>query len=242
MSNNDFKVINSYTNQTAIDLNYDILPEYERHIALQIGDLKLSLTGDLNGWLVCNGRSLSISDYPELYTVIGNNFGSVGTGYFNIPDFTSKVIGMFGPSAQESPLTIRTMGETVGSETHTLSINEMPSHYHTGHTNLAGSHTHTHNANGGAGTSVNPAVGLAISNSFNTAITTDTSNGELNLWTTPIALNINSVGDHSHTFTTDATGGSEPFDNMQPTLFGCKVLIFAKWIRKTSMTQIQYKY
>ena len=130
----DFKIQNAATTQVGNDLNYNQLPEYQRHVALQIGDLKLSLGGEINGWLLCNGQSLSISEYRDLYNVIGTNFGSTGAGYFNVPDFTSRVIGMFGPSQTESELTIRTMGEAVGTETETLTTQQIPSHYHIGTT------------------------------------------------------------------------------------------------------------
>ena len=50
------------------------------------GDLKYSLrTSDHNGWLLCNGRSYSSSQYPELYAAISGSFGSYlpsYSGYF----------------------------------------------------------------------------------------------------------------------------------------------------------------
>jgi len=242
MSLSDFKVQNTFNTQIGTDLNYNQLPEYQRHVALQIGDLKLSLGGEINGWLLCNGQSLSITEYKDLYNVIGTNFGSTGAGYFNVPDFTSRVIGMFGPSEGDSELTIRTMGQAVGTETETLSTEQIPSHYHIGTTDGAGGHTHTSNASGGSGTFADPATGLAVANSLGTTITTDITNGEVNTKITPVALTIDAVSDHTHTFTTQNTGGGQAHNNMQPTLFGTRVLIFAKWLEKVNMTQITYKY
>ena len=50
------------------------------------GDLKYSLrTSDHNGWLLCNGRSYSSSQYPELYAAVSGSFGSYlpsYSGYF----------------------------------------------------------------------------------------------------------------------------------------------------------------
>lgn len=43
------------------------------------------------GWLACNGREVSRSQYSELYQAIASAFGSAGTGVFNLPDFR----GMF---------------------------------------------------------------------------------------------------------------------------------------------------
>lgn len=238
----DFKIQNTSTTQVGNDLNYNQLPEYQRHVALQIGDLKLSLGGEINGWLLCNGQSLSITEYTELYSIIGTNFGSTGSGYFNVPDFTSRVIGMFGQSEGESELTIRTMGQSIGTETETLSTDQIPSHYHIGTTDNSGSHIHTSNANGGSGTLLNPAIGLAYSNSQFTTISTDTSNGELNTRTTPIELTINASGVHTHTFTTETTGEGLSHNNIQPTLFGTRVLIFAKWLHRINMLPITYNY
>jgi microcystin-dependent protein len=242
MSTLDFKIQNSATTQVGNDLNYNQLPEYQRHVALQIGDLKLSLGGEINGWLLCNGQSLSIAEYTDLYNVIGTNFGSTGAGYFNVPDFTSRVIGMFGPSEAYSELTIRTMGEAVGTETETLTTDQIPSHYHIGTTDGSGAHTHTSNATGGPGTSGDPATGLAYSNSLGTTISTDITNGEVNTKITPIALTIDPEPNHTHTFTTQNTGGGGAHNNIQPTLFGTRVLIFAKWIRKVYMEPISYNY
>jgi microcystin-dependent protein len=41
------------------------------------------------GWTVCDGRSLSIQDYQQLYAVIGNLYGGAGEpeGTFNLPDY-----------------------------------------------------------------------------------------------------------------------------------------------------------
>ena len=238
----DFKIQNTATTQVGDDLNYHQLPEYQRHVALQIGDLKLSLGGEINGWLLCNGQSLPIPEYRDLYNVIGTNFGSTGAGYFNVPDFTSRVIGMFGPSQTESELTIRTMGEAVGTETETLTTEQIPSHYHIGTTDGSGGHTHTSNANGGAGTIADPATGLAYANSQGTTISTDISNGEVNTRTTPIALTIDAVNNHTHAFTTQNEGGGQAHNNIQPTLFGTRVLIFSKWLHRIDMTPISYKY
>ncbi len=43
------------------------------------------------GWLLCNGDSVSQDDYPDLFDVIGTNFGTDGSGNFNLPDLR----GMF---------------------------------------------------------------------------------------------------------------------------------------------------
>lgn len=164
------------------------------------------------GWLDCDGRLFTVTVYPDLFSAIGYSFGGVDNS-FNLPDMRGRAgIGL----GQGSALTNRVLGATGGAETHTLSGAEMPSHRHTGTTDSAGIHTHTSNANGGDGTSSSPASGLAFSNGSNTVNNVDSTNGELNVYTTPIALTINNNGVHTHTFTTDLSGGGAAHNNMQP--------------------------
>lgn len=186
----------------------------------EIGDVKYSVkSNDHLGWLICDGRSLSRDTYSELFNIIGTTYGSNSATTFNLPDCRGRVLGGSGSG---SGLTSRSSGTLLGSETHTMTINEMPTHTHTGTTNSNGSHTHTHNANGGQG-----GLGLVTADGSNTVTGTDASSGELNVWTTPAALNINSDGAHTHTFTTNSTGNSQGFNIMQPTAFIGYVFIFA---------------
>lgn len=193
------------------DIVYRQFPEYERFQALQIGDYKLSARqADYNGWLLCDGRMLSQSSYPELYSVIGNDFGSAATGFFNIPDFTSQALGMFGLSNVSEEYTLRSRGDQVGEETHQLTVPELPSHSHTGTTDSSGLHYHdisnfpygTQGVGGGGATACDETL--------------QTKSTE-------------SAGAHTHTFTTNNTGNNDPHNNMQPTLFGMSVLIFSKF-------------
>lgn len=41
-----------------------------------------------NGWLECNGTTLQISQYPELYAAIGTTYGGDGVTTFALPDLT----------------------------------------------------------------------------------------------------------------------------------------------------------
>lgn len=154
-----------------------------------IGDYKYSSrVADEIGWLVCDGRSISMEEYEDLYDVIGYSFGGSGST-FKLPDFRGRVPGIIGAG---TALTNRTLGSVAGTETHTLTINEMPNHNHGGETGAAG-----------FGTGVaSPAVSLT---------------------TMSVA---DDGGSHTHTITTQ--GGNQPHNNMQPTLFGGSVLIFAK--------------
>lgn len=59
-----------------------------------------------NGWLECNGTTLQISQYPELYAAISTTYGGDGVTTFALPDLT-RDSGLFIRSASA--------GRTVGS-------------------------------------------------------------------------------------------------------------------------------
>lgn len=234
----------NYVHHNLQMINSTVIPELIKYIklsAMHPGDMKWSCqSADAYGWMLCDGRALSKEEYKDLYDVIGAQFGG-DDDTFNLPDFRGRVMGAVGSAPG---LTSRSAGDAVGREMHTLALNQLPSHTHTGSTSADGghnhggatasngSHTHTTNANGGQG-----GLGLAGASGANTAVETDSTLGELNLWTTPSALTISSAGSHSHnissdgqhahTFTTNATGGGQAFDIMQPTLFAGNVFIYS---------------
>ena len=182
----------------------------------RIGDLKWSAnTTDWRGWLICDGRDLSVSDYPDLFQVIGTSFGGGGEGTFRLPDPSGKVLAAVSPEQWST-------GQTMGNLAHTLSLGEIPSHSHTGTTGTAGSHTHLYSdayfaeATGGVG---GPKV-------FGTNGSCDGDNSYKwrqpdGTWSnTPGYLVTSEAGDHAHTFTTNPTGAVQPdaISLMQPTL------------------------
>lgn len=78
-----------------------------------------------DGYLPCNGQSLSKTDYLELYSKIGDKYGNVDSTHFNLPNIEERVV--VGKSSS-SPYDI--LGKTGGEEKHTLTVNEMPVHNH----------------------------------------------------------------------------------------------------------------
>ena len=88
-------------------------------------------TGPVNkiptNYVLCNGASLNISEYQELYNVIGTTFNgtSVASGKFKIPDLRKRFIAGYDERYSEYG-----MGKTGGEERVWLSISEMPSHAH----------------------------------------------------------------------------------------------------------------
>lgn len=187
-----------------------------------VGDYKFSASNnDIGDWLICDGRSLLQSEYPELYSVIGISFGSNDPGEFNIPDFRGRVYGDIGSAPG---LTTRNLGDSLGEETHTLTISEMPTHNHTGFTSSAGAHTHPITDPGHTHTylgvqSQGAASGLDNVAENNPRPTETTSNSQT-------GITINSAGSHVHGISNQ--GDSLPHNNMQPTLFGGNIFILSK--------------
>lgn len=69
-----------------------------------VGDIKASvLSATHNDWLLCDGRTVSRTDYPVLFSIIGENFGAGdGSTTFNLPDYRGKFLrGLGGDSADD---------------------------------------------------------------------------------------------------------------------------------------------
>lgn len=182
-------------------LNIERLSLVSFYSQAMIGDFKFTArTADGLGWLICDGRTLQRDIYRALFDVIGTSFGAPSGTTFKIPDFRGRVPGVIG---QGTGLSARSLGTAVGAETHTLSISEMPSHTHT--INDPG-HIHTGDDF--------PAGIQKTDNAFGTE-----SAASANLTT-------NNVNSNTTGITINSTGGDQPHNNMQPTLFGGNIMIF----------------
>ena len=227
-----FKIHNNNTINN-VKQNIDI----NKYLCIRIGDYKYSsTTSDVNNWLICDGRSLSRTQYADLFNVIGTSFGSINVNSFSLPDYRGRVPGAVGSG---SGLTSRSMGVSVGAETHVLTVPEMPSHQHTGTTDSSGDHSHsitdpghTHTYSGIQSQGVAAGLDNAAENDPRPSETTSSS-------TTGISINSN--GAHTHTFTTQNTGGGNAHNNMQPTLFGCNVFILSKLSNYDNLSQLDFK-
>ena len=92
------------------------------------------------GWLLAYGQAVSRSTYANLFAVIGTTYGSGdGSTTFNLPDLRGRAVAgldnMGGSAASRLTSTVltasNTLGATGGTQTHTMTSAEMPSHTHT---------------------------------------------------------------------------------------------------------------
>lgn len=81
-------------------------------------------------WKLCDGSVLNVSDFPALYSLLGNTYGGNGTTTFGLPDLRGRVMVGQGTGANPA-LTPRSIGQAYGAETVTLQQSNLPLHSHT---------------------------------------------------------------------------------------------------------------
>lgn len=81
-----------------------------------------------DGWLLCNGQLLNISQYQALFAILGNRFGgSINNNNFKVPDLQGRAVACYG---QGTGLTNHNFGTTYGEDSITLTSNQIPPHNH----------------------------------------------------------------------------------------------------------------
>lgn len=188
------------------------------------GDVKFTInTAAGAGWVMCNdgtignaasgGTTRANADTQALFAVLWNNVSNTyapvsgGRGGSAAADFAAnKTIGLtkmmgraLAVAGSGSGLSARSLGQTLGEETHVLTTPEMPSHSHTATVTDLG---HLHTASG------------------NVNSTPTTGSGETTAQTgqTPGAWSTNSATT-GITVSNSSTGGGGAHNNMQPTSF-----------------------
>lgn len=151
------------------------------------------------GWRLCNGDLMPIAQYTALFSLIGTTYGGNGQTNFALPNLNGRVAIGAGPGVQGT--STRVQGETVGSETVILTINNLPAHKHNVASTLNSATTvaATHNV---------PAVGSVL------AKASDINTDAANIYAAgPGTIPIGSI-----VTTETLIGGANPLPIMQPSL------------------------
>ncbi|SCY92830.1 phage tail protein [Alkaliphilus peptidifermentans] len=93
-----------------------------------IGEIKM-YAGDKppKGWALCDGQLLPISENQILYNLIGTTYGGDGVSSFALPDLRGRIPIHQGEYSEGKNYSI---GEMEGTETVTLTDDNLPMHTH----------------------------------------------------------------------------------------------------------------
>jgi microcystin-dependent protein len=157
------------------------------------------------GWAFCQGQLLPIAQNTALFSLLGTTYGGNGQTTFQLPDFRGRVpVG----TGQGPGLPSVLLGELSGSNSTTLTTNNLPAHSHT----FSGTGS-TLNATTVKATAQVPAAGLLLGKSVDTNGVAAPQIYAPSGSTPTVALGgLNVAG------TVGPTGGSQPFSLMQPYL------------------------
>jgi microcystin-dependent protein len=142
------------------------------------------------GWQQCNGQTLSIQQNTALFSLLGTMYGGNGVSTFQLPDLRGRIALHVSTST--------TQGQNQGTESVTLTIQQVPPHTHT--VNV------TTNPATTAANTPGPTVILGSGSSTQTG--------------TPVALSIynNATTGGVALAPLGSTGGNTPHENRMPSL------------------------
>lgn len=239
---------------------------FSAHQKPTVGDSKFSAaTSDHMGWMLCDGRTVAISDFQFLFNVIGYSFGGSGT-QFTLPNPGGKTPGVIGRGTDANNSTFTTvLGQSNGEYIHRLTIPEMPSHNHgvdgglgavaannstsmefTGISTTEVSTTqiydagHTHGYVRTNDTNHDNANALSVTSSAN-------NQGTFNGTTATGAANLvdpahrHPIIDRQHAHSLNPAGGDVPHNNLSPTLYMGNMFIYCGIVNWPSFT-LGYPY
>ncbi|MVN75666.1 phage tail protein [Hymenobacter sp. HMF4947] len=141
------------------------------------------------GWALCNGQQLAISENETLFQLIGTTYGGDGENYFNLPDLQGRA-PVHAAGGTSIGLSTYQMGQQTGVESVTLTVAQLPPH------------THPLPASSLPGTTASPLGAVPADNGAGSAQYT---------------LDNSSIGSQP-TQNLGSTGGNQPHANMQPYL------------------------
>lgn len=141
------------------------------------------------GWMLCQGQPLAITQYQALFSLLGNKYGGDGKTTFNLPDFRGRLPVHVGEGI--------VLGQKGGEYANTLTIAQMPPHTHQPLNNFV-------KCNNTVGGDSNP------SGKYPGFSTIDMSYAYLNTGAAVYAANAETI--------VSTAGGGEPLNNMMPSL------------------------
>ncbi|WP_260583222.1 phage tail protein [Sphingopyxis sp. PET50] len=112
------------------------------------------------GWTSASGQILAISTNTALFSLLGTTYGGNGQTTFALPDLRGRAPVHAGSGPGLSPYSL---GEVGGTETVTLTPNNLPRHDHRGAIQTANAAANSTTANGNA-------FGISSNNSYVTGI------------------------------------------------------------------------
>lgn len=93
-----------------------------------IGEIQLfGFNFNPRGWAFANGAVLPISQNTALFSLLGTIYGGNGQTTFQLPNLAGRAASEQGSGPGLTP---RSLGESFGVNTVTLTSNEMPAHNH----------------------------------------------------------------------------------------------------------------
>ena len=161
------------------------------------------------GYHMCDGSLLAIQQNAALFSLLGTTFGGNGVQTFGLPNLLGRTMVGAGNGAGLSPYVL---GQTAGTETNTLTQNNLPSHTHAATLNL----TSSLSAAQQPGTHQQAQGNLA--SMLGRSVDTSTANAVPKIYiaagSTPAVTlaGLNVAG----TVTNAPTGNSSPVPNLQP--------------------------
>ncbi len=142
------------------------------------------------GWALCQGQLISIATNTALFSIVGTTFGGNGQVTFGLPDFRGRVPMGEGQGPGLAPVSL---GQTLGQETQTLTVANIPSHTHTTSVSVK--------ASGNNPNSESPAGNIYAVQGSNIYAAPGTANGAL----AGATMTVN-----------PSSGSNQPFNLMQP--------------------------
>lgn len=161
------------------------------------------------GSLICDGRPLSRTTYAALFAKLGTTYGAGdGSTTFQLPDYRGEFLRGWDGGRGVDAGRVRGSFQTDQNKTHTHSGTTSPdAHTHTwsGTTSSSGAHTHTISGLGGNGQNEvqsKPSASDELNTSRNYVVPSAGDHTHTVSGTT-------SSDSHTHTMTTEASGGTE---------------------------------